>query len=76
MTPFSRRAQVVLLVSALASWSVPGLARAQERLDTLVPVVPLWHEDSVAVVSRRLQDFEPSPHGFFTPLARARQVGP
>jgi hypothetical protein len=32
MTPFSRRAQVVLLVSALASWSVPGLARAQERL--------------------------------------------
>lgn len=51
-------------------------ARAQERLDELVPVVPLWHEDSVAVVSRRLQDFEPSPHGFFTPLARARQVGP
>ncbi|WP_239576915.1 ABC transporter substrate-binding protein [Archangium primigenium] len=51
-------------------------ARAQERLDALVPMVPLWHEDSVAVVSRRLQGFEPSPLGLFTPLARARQVDP
>ncbi|MFL5354053.1 ABC transporter substrate-binding protein [Archangium sp.] len=51
-------------------------ARIQERLDTLVPVVPLWHEDSVAVASRRLQDFEPSAHGMFTPLARARMVEP
>ncbi|ATB31047.1 ABC transporter substrate-binding protein [Melittangium boletus] len=50
--------------------------RAQERLDALVPIVPLWHEDSVAVVSQRLQDFEPSPLGLFTPLARARLVAP
>ncbi|HYO66112.1 MAG TPA: hypothetical protein VEU33_08520 [Archangium sp.] len=51
-------------------------ARAQERLDVLMPVVPLWHENSVAAVSRRLQDFEPSAHGRFTPLVRARMVEP
>ena len=32
MTSFSRRAQMVLLVGALASWSVPGFAQAPERL--------------------------------------------
>ncbi len=51
-------------------------ARAQERVDALLPVVPLWHESSVAVASQRLQDFEPSAHGMFTPLARARMVEP
>ncbi|MBN1207905.1 MAG: ABC transporter substrate-binding protein [Myxococcaceae bacterium] len=51
-------------------------ARAQARLDTLLPYAPLWHESSVAVVSRRLEGFEPSAHGLFTPLARARQVAP
>jgi peptide/nickel transport system substrate-binding protein len=51
-------------------------SQVQERLDTLMPVVPLWHESSVAVASRRLQDFEPSAHGRFTPLARARMVEP
>ncbi|HZI12797.1 MAG TPA: ABC transporter substrate-binding protein [Myxococcus sp.] len=48
--------------------------RAQERLDALVPVLPLWHEDSVAVVSSRLEGFEPSAHGVLTPLSRARWV--
>ena len=47
-------------------------ARAQERLDALMPILPLWHEDSVAVVSSRLEGFEPSAHGLLTPLARAR----
>ncbi|HZI06220.1 MAG TPA: ABC transporter substrate-binding protein, partial [Archangium sp.] len=51
-------------------------ARVQERLDALVPVVPLWHENSVAVVSRRLEGFEPSAHGLFIPLANARMVEP
>ena len=51
-------------------------ARAQERLDALLPYAPLWHESSVAVVSRRLEGFEPSAHGFLTPLARARRVEP
>ncbi len=50
--------------------------RVQERLDELVPVVPLWHEHSVAVASKRLEGFEPSAHGMFTPLARARMVEP
>ncbi len=43
-------------------------------METLLPYAPLWHESSVAVVSRRLEDFEPSAHGLFTPLASARQV--
>lgn len=50
--------------------------RAQARLDALVPILPLWHEDSVAVVSSRLEGFEPSAHGVLTPLARARWVPP
>jgi peptide/nickel transport system substrate-binding protein len=51
-------------------------ARAQARLDALLPYAPLWHESSVAVVSRRLEGFEPSAHNFFSPLAGARMVGP
>lgn len=51
-------------------------ARVQERLDELLPYVPLWHENSVAVVSRRVEGFEPSAHSLFTPLARARMVTP
>jgi peptide/nickel transport system substrate-binding protein len=50
--------------------------RALERLHTLLPYAPLWHESSVAVVSRRLEGFEPSAHSFFTPLAQARMVAP
>ncbi|WP_343073522.1 ABC transporter substrate-binding protein [Pyxidicoccus fallax] len=45
---------------------------AQAWLSELTPVLPLWHEDSVAVVSTRLEGFEPSAHGLLTPLARAR----
>jgi peptide/nickel transport system substrate-binding protein len=51
-------------------------ARAQARLDALLPYAPLWHESSVAVVSRRLEGFAPSAHGFLSPLARARKVEP
>jgi peptide/nickel transport system substrate-binding protein len=51
-------------------------ARVQQRLEALLPYAPLWHESSVAVVSRRLEGFVPSAHGFFTPLARARRVEP
>ncbi len=32
MTPFNRRAQIVLFVSALTPWAVPGFAQAPERL--------------------------------------------
>lgn len=55
---------------------LPLYAEASERLDTLLPYAPLWHESSVAVVSRRIEGFEPSAHGLFTPLARARMVTP
>ncbi|KFE71544.1 ABC transporter substrate-binding protein [Hyalangium minutum] len=51
-------------------------AKAQARLDVLLPYAPLWHESSVAVVSRRLEGFEPSAHGFLSSLARARMVKP
>ncbi len=49
-------------------------AEAQRILDRDLPYVPLWHESAVAVVSHRLVDYVPSAHGFFTPLARAREV--
>lgn len=49
-------------------------AEAQRVLDRDLPYVPLWHESSVAVSSKRLAGYEPSAHGFFTPLARAREV--
>jgi NACalpha-BTF3-like transcription factor len=32
MTPFNRRAQIILLGSALTAWAVPGVAQAPERL--------------------------------------------
>jgi len=51
-------------------------AQALRRLEALLPYAPLWHESSVAVVSRRLEGFEPSAHGFFTPLAQARRAEP
>lgn len=49
-------------------------AKALAVLDRDLPYAPLWHERSVYVVSDRLADFEPSAHGFLTPLARAREV--
>ena len=47
---------------------------AQHILDRDLPYIPLWHEDAVVVVSSHLQDFEPSTHNFFRPLASAREV--
>jgi peptide/nickel transport system substrate-binding protein len=51
-------------------------AQALAILDADLPYIPLWHESSPAVVSSRLQDFEPSAHGFFRPLGRAREAMP
>jgi peptide/nickel transport system substrate-binding protein len=48
-------------------------ARALEKIDSDLPYVPLWHEDIIAVVSSRLQDFEPSGQGSLRPLAYARE---
>jgi peptide/nickel transport system substrate-binding protein len=55
---------------------IPLYAEALGLIDADLPYVPLWHESSPAVVSSRLQDFEPSPHGFLSPLARAREAVP
>lgn len=49
-------------------------ARAQTILDADLPYIPLWHESYPAVVSSRLQEFEPSVHGYLWPLARAREL--
>jgi peptide/nickel transport system substrate-binding protein len=51
-------------------------AQALALIDADLPYIPLWHESSPAVVSSRLQDYEPSPHGFLSPLARAREAAP
>jgi peptide/nickel transport system substrate-binding protein len=51
-------------------------AQALALLDGDLPYVPLWHESTPAVVSSRLQDFVPSAHGFWRPLAQAREARP
>jgi peptide/nickel transport system substrate-binding protein len=43
--------------------------RVQRILAEQVPVVPLWHEDNVAVVSRKASAFRVPVDGRFTPLA-------
>jgi peptide/nickel transport system substrate-binding protein len=43
-------------------------ARAQARAAERLPVIPLWHEDVVTVLSSRVRGYRPSAHGFFRPL--------
>lgn len=50
-------------------------ARVLQQLAADLPYVPLYHEHGVCLVSRHLEDYACSPHGFFTPLSRARYVG-
>ncbi len=45
-------------------------AQVQEILARDLPYVSLWHEDQVAIVHRRVRQFDLSPFGFFTPLAK------
>lgn len=49
-------------------------AEALAIVDRELPYVPLWHESSVAVVSHRLEGFQPSAQGYFRPLAAAREA--
>jgi len=51
-------------------------AEAQAMIDADLPCIPLWHERSPAVLSARLQEYEPSPHGYLQPLAGAREAAP
>ncbi|MHB8420396.1 MAG: ABC transporter substrate-binding protein [Myxococcales bacterium] len=55
---------------------VQAYARAQRLLADELPYFPLWYEDSVAVVRRDLQGFEPSAFGYFGGLARAHRAVP
>lgn len=49
-------------------------AQAQEIVDELLPYAPLWHESSVAAVSKRLRGFVPNAHGNFRPLETSEEV--
>ncbi len=51
-------------------------AGALGLIDADLPCIPLWHERSPAIVSARLLEFEPSPHGYLRPLERAREAAP
>jgi peptide/nickel transport system substrate-binding protein len=49
-------------------------ARAQTVLAQDLPYLPLWHEDTVAVVSSHLKGYRPSGQGFLGGLASAEEV--
>jgi peptide/nickel transport system substrate-binding protein len=49
-------------------------AEALAIIDRDLPYAPLWHEDTVAVVSSHLAGFHPSAHGFLSGLAAATEV--
>lgn len=49
-------------------------ARAQQRIRTHLPVIPLWVHDTIMVRRTRLRGFEPRPGGSYRPLAEAELV--
>jgi len=51
-------------------------ARAQALENASLPILPLWHEEVVSVVSSRVRGYRPSAHGFFRPLEAVEEVGP
>lgn len=48
-------------------------ARVQAILSDEVPIVPLWHEDNVAIVNRDLDGYQVLPNARWSALARARK---
>lgn len=52
----------------------PLYREAQRRIAAALPVLPLWHEHNVAVLSERVADFDLLPNGRLAALARARLV--
>jgi peptide/nickel transport system substrate-binding protein len=44
-------------------------AGVEQRLRQALFIIPLWHEDQVAVVSQRAREFRPSPEGRWLSLA-------
>lgn len=51
-------------------------AEALALIDADMPCIPLWHESQPAVLSARLEEFEPSAHGYLQPLAKSREASP
>lgn len=47
-------------------------AKVAQRFATDLPVIPLFHEAQIALVSRRAQDFEPSAEGRWLSVARLK----
>jgi peptide/nickel transport system substrate-binding protein len=45
-------------------------AKLEERLLSELFIIPLWHEDQVAVVSERARAFRPSPDGRWLALTQ------
>jgi peptide/nickel transport system substrate-binding protein len=50
-------------------------AGMERRLRDQLFIIPLWHEDQVAVVSARARDFRPSPDGRWLSLASLGRGG-
>lgn len=46
--------------------------RIQEILAEEIPILPLWHEDNVAVIARRLEGYEVLPINRYRPLTGTR----
>ena len=52
---------------------IPIYAEAQRVLAEDLPIIPLWHEDNVAIVNRSVVGFEVVPNARLVGLARARK---
>jgi peptide/nickel transport system substrate-binding protein len=48
-------------------------ADVQRQLSRDLPVIPLWHEDTVAIVNGVVEDFEALPNARLSGLAKARK---
>ncbi|MEZ4401798.1 MAG: ABC transporter substrate-binding protein [Kofleriaceae bacterium] len=48
-------------------------AQAQRILDDELPIVPLWHEDNVAIVNRGLEGYHVLPNARWSALAQVRK---
>ena len=50
-------------------------SEAQQIAARELPVIPLWHEDNIAVMRSKVHDYEMLPNGRLTTLARVRIGG-
>lgn len=52
---------------------LPIYAQVQQQLAADVPIVPLWHEDNIALVSPRVSGYQVMPNARLSGLARTRK---